>query len=281
MTKGNAKGQYRDGSILYNIANYFDRQGGPWISAYSQMRGPWYKRWYEYNIYQLRERYALSLIKEEPKGAAVDLGCGAGHALIQMKRMGFNRVIGIDISDRMLEAAREVARVHGLTDSIRLLKGDVQNLDMIESGSVDACTALGVIEYLDEDGPLLREVNRILREGGAAVIQTRNRQCIRTRSRALIQSITGGGGATIAAREHRPSEFRATASMFGFRVEGELYFHFYALYPLDIIPVVRRAIGPFNNWLSKACERLAAYPFSRYLASGYMVRIRKISDLQG
>ena len=204
----------------------------------------------------------------------MDLGCGTGHALLGIKRIGFERVIGVDISENMLAAARELVFEAGLSECIEVLKGDVQNLKTIESGSVDVCSALGVIEYQNEDGPMLAEISRILTPNGAAIVQMRNYYCIRSRTcRRLPAAIVGR--LNIDFRYHRPSEFRDTLSQFGLTAERELYSHYYALYPLDLIPFVRRVIRPIDNYLSKACERWSSRPFSMYLASSYMVKLRK------
>ena len=116
---------------------------------------------------------ALTQIRDEPKETAVDLGCGTGHALIKMRQLGFQQLMGVDISSEMLSAAASLVEENQLQD-VQLVNADVQNIALLADDSVDVCTALGVIEYLDEDGPLLAEIERILKPGGVAIIQQRN-----------------------------------------------------------------------------------------------------------
>lgn len=256
---------------LADIAHFFDTHGDLWIDAY----GEGGEAWYEYHPLRLRERYAIAMIDSEPRGTAVDLGCGTGHALLVMKRMGFERVLGVDISDRMVDEARKLVRSAGFDGAIDVVQGDVTDLQDIESGSVDACTALGVIEYLQTDEPLLSEIHRILKPGGAAVIQTRNRIALRSRTVALGRRLVPHYRSKIFFREHRPSDFVRSAEASGFAVERELFTHFYALYPLDVIPGVRTLVRPLDDVLSKWLERFATRPAARGFASMYMAKLRK------
>ena len=43
------------------------------------------EHWYDYHRLRNRERFALALIDDEPKGSSVDLGCGSGHLVVKMK----------------------------------------------------------------------------------------------------------------------------------------------------------------------------------------------------
>jgi ubiquinone/menaquinone biosynthesis C-methylase UbiE len=262
-------------TTLRNISDYFDRHGDPWRFPYAQER----EAWYDYAPIKLREKYALEFIADEPKGTAIDLGCGIGHALIQMKQMGFERVIGVDISPNMLSDAREVLDAADMVDRIELYRCDVRELNMIKSGSVDACMALGVIEYQPEDAQLLTEVNRILKPDGAAVVQTRNLYCLNSRTFWLVQRAIPRYRPMISYREHRPPDFRSSLAQFGFRVEKQCFSHFYAMYPLTAVPVVRKLIRPFNNFLSKLCESFRFRGFAMFLAATYIAKLRKISEL--
>jgi SAM-dependent methyltransferase len=256
------------------IAQYFDEHSEPWRAPYSDRP----ERWWEYRTMKLREDYAIQMISNEPKGTAVDLGCGIGHALIRMRRLGFERVIGVDISRKMLADAARLRNSENMTGSIDLYCCDVRNLKVIKSGSVDACTALGVIEWHPEDAPLLIEMNRILKTGAAAVIQVRNFYCINSRTWNAVQKVIPRYKSTIAYREHRPDVFRASLAQFGFCPEAELYTHFYALYPLTAIPFAKVLIEPLDNLLSKSCEYFRDKAVALFAGSTYILKARKISE---
>jgi ubiquinone/menaquinone biosynthesis C-methylase UbiE len=260
---------------LGDISRYFDGYSDPWRRPYSEEP----ESWYEYRSIKLREDYAINLISDEPKGTAIDLGCGIGHALIRMKQLGFDRVIGVDVSTIMLAEADRLLNAANVSTSTELYHGDVRDLKMITSSSVDVCTALGVIEYHPEDAPMLREVNRILKPNGAAVLQTRNFYCLNSRTWWVVEQLIPRFRRRIAYREHRPTAFRASLRQFGFRAEKECFSAFFALFPFTAMPLVRRAVGPLNNFVSKQCERFRHKGFSTLLAATYMVKARKISEL--
>jgi ubiquinone/menaquinone biosynthesis C-methylase UbiE len=272
-TKGSQYGQVQHDQEAHRIANHFDTHVNHWTRVYSQEP----ERWCQYNTTKYREQHALSLVKDEPKGTAIDLGCGGGNALVQMKQMGFDTVIGVDISANMLSIARNLLTNMDLVNAIDLFNCDVQNLSMIESTSIDVCMALGVVEYLDDDARFVSEVSRILRTGGVAVIQLRNYNCLYVRTREYIRStLFGPRKAEIPFREHRPKYFQKTLREYSFSVEKECYSHFYALYPFTLIPLVKDIIWPLDNYLGKMCERLSGFHFSLYLASMYIVKVRKV-----
>ena len=260
---------------LRTISDYFDHFGDSWRLPYARKR----ESWDSYATIRLREKYALEFIADEPKGTAADLGCGIGHGLIQMKQMGFRRVIGVDISPNMLADATKMLQAVDMADTIELHSCDVRDLKMIESRSVDACMALGVIEYLPEDAPLLNEANRILKPNGTAVIQTRNFYCLHSRTFRLAQLAIPRYRPKIFYREHRPPAFRSSLSQFGFRLEKQCFSHFHAMYPLTAVPLVQMLIRPFNSFLSKYCESLRFRGFAMFLASTYIAKLRKISEL--
>lgn len=256
------------------IARYFDGYSDPWRKPYSETD----QAWHEYRPIKLREDYAIAWIAGEPKGTAVDLGCGVGHALTRMRRLGFRHVIGVDISRNMLAEAAQLIDSDDMGGAVELHCCDVRDLKVIQSGSVDACTALGVIEYHPEDAPMLKEVNRILKPGAAAVIQTRNFYCINSRTWRVVQKAIPRYRKKIAYREHRPPAFRASLSQYGFSAEAELFSHFYALYPLTAVPVIQKLIGPLDNFFSSLCERFRHKAVSMFVAATYMVKVRKVSE---
>ena len=56
-------------------------------------------------------------------GAVVDLGCGTGSVSVLLAERG-HRPFGVDLSPKMIERAREKARLHGL--DMEFVVGDVQ-----------------------------------------------------------------------------------------------------------------------------------------------------------
>ncbi len=125
-----------------------------------------------------RVRLAIESLAERLGGAEgrlVDLGCGGGDLCVEVARLGM-AATGVDIAEGMIEQATRAAE--GLDPDVRgrlqYLLGDGLASGLPE-GAFDAVVALGLIEYLPEDGPLMREAHRLLRPGGVLVVSCRNR----------------------------------------------------------------------------------------------------------
>jgi len=89
----------------------------------------------------------------------LDVGCGTGANLEMLSQFGTAE--GVDVSDDALEFCRK----KGLTVS----KGLAEKLPYPDE-SFDITTALDVVEHLDDDIAGLREMHRVTKEGGHALI---------------------------------------------------------------------------------------------------------------
>lgn len=101
-----------------------------------------------------------------PSGWTIaDLGCGAGAVMLSLSRY-VHQVIGVDQSGAMLKAARKT--LDGITN-VELRRGDLDNVP-IDDGTCDGALCILVLAYLPEPQKTLREMARILKPGGKAVI---------------------------------------------------------------------------------------------------------------
>ncbi|MFQ5513942.1 MAG: arsenite methyltransferase [Myxococcota bacterium] len=100
----------------------------------------------------------------------VDLGSGAGmDAFVAARRVGpEGHVIGVDMTDEMLERARENARRAGHTN-VEFRKGQIEELP-IEDGSVDVILSNCVINLSPEKARVYAEAYRVLRPGGRLMV---------------------------------------------------------------------------------------------------------------
>lgn len=113
--------------------------------------------------------YVMRLVS--PGDRVLDLGCGAGPVLTELRRRGVD-VTGIDYSEDMLENARRRLRAERLGDG-RLFQGDCRDTGL-PAGSFDVIVCLGVIAYMEDYDPVLDEIRRLLKPGGVVLISFRN-----------------------------------------------------------------------------------------------------------
>jgi len=102
-----------------------------------------------------------------PEGAVVvDIGSGAGmDCLLAGRRVGATgTVIGVDMTDEMLERARAGADEAGLPH-VRFEKGDITRLP-VAAASVDVVISNGVFNLTPDKAELFRELHRVVKPGG-------------------------------------------------------------------------------------------------------------------
>lgn len=118
-----------------------------------------------------RRRFALEMLeaKVAPGSNILDIGCGTGHLAGELMQRGYT-AWGVDFSEGMVEYARE----HYSRDHFHV--GDIERIPFPDN-TFDAVMCLGVMEYLEKDEAALREMWRVLKPGGHAVITTPNMLC--------------------------------------------------------------------------------------------------------
>ena len=101
----------------------------------------------------------------------VDLGSGAGIDifLAAKKVLNSGKAIGIDMTDQMLDKARENA-IHGGYSNVEFKKGDIEENIPLNSDSVDVVISNCVINLTTNKTNAFKEVFRILRNDGQMVI---------------------------------------------------------------------------------------------------------------
>jgi arsenite methyltransferase len=96
----------------------------------------------------------------------LDLGSGAGaDVLISARRVApSGRAIGLDMTEEMLELARENAREAGVTN-VEFVKGYIEEIPLADE-SVDVVISNCVINLAADKRRVLRETARVLKSGG-------------------------------------------------------------------------------------------------------------------
>ncbi len=97
----------------------------------------------------------------------VDLGSGAGIDVFLAANIvkGSGSVIGIDMTDEMLEKARKNTAGNGYTN-VKFRKGDIEDSIPIDSNSVDVVISNCVINLTTDKVKTFREIHRILKPNG-------------------------------------------------------------------------------------------------------------------
>lgn len=101
----------------------------------------------------------------------LDIGCGNGLYTVRFAE-GTRRTIGLDIADGPLNEARQNrARLKG---SAEFVKASAESLPF-SGGTFDVVLAIEVLEHTENQDSVLKEANRILKDGGCLVLYVPNK----------------------------------------------------------------------------------------------------------
>ena len=114
-----------------------------------------------------RKKAIKMLAAHQPK-RILDVATGTADFAIATLEINTEEVIGVDISEGMLDVGRKKLTEKGITN-IRLESGDSENLQFADASFDAVIVAFGVRNFENlEKG--LAEINRVLRPGGVAMI---------------------------------------------------------------------------------------------------------------
>jgi SAM-dependent methyltransferase len=117
------------------------------------------------------------------RGRLLDVGCSYGAFMDTAKQRGWD-VCGVDVSTQAAAYARDI---RGLT----VTAGMVETVGFLD-GSFDVVTLWDVIEHLDDPLKTMKDVHRVLRAGGIAVVFTINQRSLINKVGHLIWRLSLG-----------------------------------------------------------------------------------------
>lgn len=102
----------------------------------------------------------------------IDAGCGQGHLLAALNRVGYKNLTGLDISPQMIEFARRL-----LPSEVKLTQADIcEFLAVAQPESYDVVFFHDVLEHLPREDTLnvLKGLHRIMCAGGLLSVRVPN-----------------------------------------------------------------------------------------------------------
>lgn len=160
-----------------------------------------------------------------PSRRLLDLGCGTGEHARFFAEKGFE-VIGVDVSDTMLDRARE----DGVPPGVQLLKGDLVHVESVVSGKFGGAVCLGnTLAHITDRATLtqlFKGVKSVLLPGAPLVIQVLNyERLVQTGQRSLpLTFIEDDEGEAIFLRvmtHHPDGSVTFTPSLLRYRKDGD------------------------------------------------------------
>lgn len=116
-----------------------------------------------------RQNITVNMVLELAKNkraSIIDFGCADGELVRALVKKGFTNVIGIDNSKEMIRLAERKGKG-------KFFVADADNFNTEEK--FDFVLAMGLIEYVLDIDKFFKSVKRILKPGGYAIIESRNK----------------------------------------------------------------------------------------------------------
>jgi SAM-dependent methyltransferase len=185
-------------------------------------------------------RRICALVRAQlPCEAFLDAGCGDGRYLAALADKLPHRRAGVDISERILETARQRVDADFRQANLEALPFDDAEFDPVLSTQV--------IEHVLDAELAIAELARILRPGGRIVISTDNARNHVTRvlnapraaAVATLRLRGARGRIESPATPYTRTSFRALLERGGLTVLSLETFRFHLMWPLDAKPLTR------------------------------------------
>lgn len=110
---------------------------------------------------------AIEVADPQPHWVVADVGTGTGFVAAGLAGL-VSRVIGVDLSEKMLEVARRNCAARGIAN-VEFRQGDAESLPLA-TGEVDALFGNMILHHAPAPPRAIQEMARALRPGGCLVL---------------------------------------------------------------------------------------------------------------
>lgn len=113
-------------------------------------------------------RIVYPVLDLQPQDSLLEVACGSGHF---MKKYASNvkRIAGLDLSDVMIKIAKRKNKDRIAAGTAEFVQGDATKLPW-NDGTFSVVTSMGSFIGFPEPLELIKEMHRVLRPGGRAVV---------------------------------------------------------------------------------------------------------------
>ncbi|MCB2343039.1 class I SAM-dependent methyltransferase [Clostridium estertheticum] len=142
---------------MSNVQNIYDNE--VFFEGYRKLRDN------KINYNNIQEKPAMQSLLPDMAGKTVlDLGCGFGENCVDFLNRGAARVVGVDISEKMLS----IAKIDNAFENIEYIHLDMNDISTIEE-KFDIVYSSLAFHYVKSFSKLLRDINYLLKDNGLLI----------------------------------------------------------------------------------------------------------------
>jgi len=107
------------------------------------------------------QRFDFTIRNAEPiQGRTyLDVGCGTGLYSVEFAKRGAEHVLGLDISDNMIQASWQYAKKHNVEEKCNFVTSDL--LEYTDDSKFDVTIGIGLFDYIREPLPVIKKMNEL------------------------------------------------------------------------------------------------------------------------
>lgn len=173
------------------------------------------------------EDLVLSYVLPTKEGIVVDVGCGMGNVLLNLKEKGVRaRMHGLDISPEMISLANKKLNLLGYKD-INFITGSLSDISV----SANAVLSLGVVGYQKRQKEFLVGLSSLVDKEGYLIFTTANGDSFLRFARrylskfhSFVKGKTKSSGVEFFSIKNRQVE--SVLTKHGFKLEKRIYITF-------------------------------------------------------
>ncbi|HPM79560.1 MAG TPA: class I SAM-dependent methyltransferase [Candidatus Anammoximicrobium sp.] len=177
-------------------------------AGFTIVGGPHHAEAYQWVVeHRTAHTYAISAVRMLREcgsirtGVCLDIGCGSGRLDVELAKRSQLKIVGLDIAEDVQPLFEKTVRDAGFANRITFRQGDAQELPFPDDYA-DLVVSRGTLPFIPDLGKCLREVDRVLKPTGVAILGGRyvftpQQHKLSTEELQKIVKATGIAGASV------------------------------------------------------------------------------------
>jgi 2-polyprenyl-3-methyl-5-hydroxy-6-metoxy-1,4-benzoquinol methylase len=143
---------------------YWNREVDNFDAIYSHNKGLMGNLMDRLVRWDMYKRFEFTMHNSEPikDCTFLDVGCGTGRYSLEYARQGAHFVVGLDISENMVDTCKKRASEMELSDRTSFAVTDL--MDYKPDREFDVCIGIGLFDYIREPIPVIQKMGECVRD---------------------------------------------------------------------------------------------------------------------